>query len=262
MSPSQNRQRSSLASSDLAVPPETQAAARAEFDQFAENYRAGFDDPLKRILGDSPKAFLRPKIRLLARAMRTMRPAFCSQSIRVLDFGCGAGDFLTGLGDTWPTWILEGSDVSERMLVEAKKRLGTKHANITLWNSSLTMAPPGTYDLITIICVLHHVEPTQVRSTLREVVNMLKPGGLLGVIEHNPLNPITRWMVSRTEVDRNATLVSPELLQTSLSLAEFNATCVRYFLFLPPRLDVFSALESLIDWVPLGGQYAFFGLKK
>jgi 2-polyprenyl-3-methyl-5-hydroxy-6-metoxy-1,4-benzoquinol methylase len=191
-----------------------------------------------------------------------MKPAFRSQSIRVLDFGCGAGDFLTGLADTWPMWTLEGCDVSVGMLVEAKKRLESKYGNIILWNSSATMAAAGTYDLITIVCVLHHVEPTQVRSTLREVVNMLKPGGLLSVIEHNPLNPITRWMVSRTEVDRNATLVAPKLIRTSLPLAEFNATCVRYFLFLPPRLDVFSALESAIDWVPLGGQYAFFSVKK
>jgi SAM-dependent methyltransferase len=240
---------------------ETKNVSRPEFDQFAENYNAGFDDPLKGVFGQSAQTFIAPKLRLLERALRKLRPGFLTQPIKVLDFGCGAGDFLSGLAHRWPNWALEGCDVSSGMLLEAKKRLGDEYPDIRLWQAEETELPKSAYDLVTVVCVLHHVDPESLGETLQTTIETLTPGGLLVIMEHNPLNPVTRWMVSRTEVDRNAHLVSASSLRSRLPLKEFAKTEIRNFLFFPPRLAALASIEPALDWIPFGGQYAFFGVK-
>ena len=235
--------------------------SRPEFDQFAENYSAGFDDPLKRVFGQSPQAFMAPKLRLLERTIRKLRPDFLTRSINALDFGCGTGDFLTGLAHHWPKWVLEGCDVSSGMLLEAHKRFGHEYPDIRLWQAEESEFQKSTYDLVTIVCVLHHVDPESLGTTLRTTVEMLNPNGLLVIIEHNPLNPITRWMISRTEVDRNAHLVPASFLRRHRAFDKLSKTEVRNFLFFPPRLSILSRLEPALERIPLGGQYAFFGVK-
>jgi ubiquinone/menaquinone biosynthesis C-methylase UbiE len=240
---------------------ETKNVNRPEFDQFAENYSAGFDDPLKGVFGQSAQAFMAPKLHLLERAVRRLRPDFLTQPIKVLDFGCGAGDFLSGLARHWPNWALEGCDVSSGMLLEARKRLGHEYPDVRLWQAEEIEFPKSAYDLVTIVCVLHHVDPVSLGETLQTTIESLTSGGLLVIMEHNPVNPVTRWMVSRTEVDRNAHLVSARSLRNRLPLKEFTKTEIRNFLFFPPRLSVFAGVESALEWLPLGGQYAFFGVK-
>jgi SAM-dependent methyltransferase len=241
---------------------EAKDVCRPEFDQFAENYSAGFDDPLKTVFGRSPQTFMAPKLSLLERAIKQVRPALLSRPIRALDFGCGTGDFLVGLAKSWPHWILEGCDISAGMLREAKRRLEREHPDIKLWQIEEPALPMSSYDLVTIVCVLHHVVPESLNSVLRVAIGMLKAESLLVIIEHNPLNPVTRWMTSRTEIDRNANLLSAGRLQRHLPLKEFSITEVRNFLFLPPRLKSLYPVEFLLEWLPLGGQYAFFGLKR
>jgi hypothetical protein len=43
---------------------------------------------------------------------------------------------------------------------------------------------------------------------MKEIQRVLRPGGVFSLIEHNPLNPVTRLIVSRTPVDGNAKLLT------------------------------------------------------
>src|SRR5205085_12377903 len=76
------------------------------------------------------------------------------------------------------------------------------------------------FDLVTAVCVYHHVVSRETRLGLTsEIERVLKPGAVFCLIEHNPLNPITRLIVHRTPMDANAKLLgiseSTELLKAA-----------------------------------------------
>lgn len=233
-----------------------------EFDRISEGYSAGFDDPLKKIMGDSAKAFLAPKIKLLYEQLRRSGSDLTSGSGSLLDFGCGAGDFLSGLIEMFPAWRLEGCDVSTGMLDEARKRLGAKTDKVKLWEIAENRLPSEAYDVVTVVCVLHHIEPKLWGSVLKNIATSLRPDGLLAIFEHNPWNPVTQWMVSRTEVDRNAILLSSSILKRMIRVEAFKSLTVEHFLFFPPRFGWLSRSEALLGRIPIGGQYVLFARRK
>ncbi len=221
----------------------------SEFDSLAENYRAGFDDPVKGWLGRNPQEFLRPKIERLLK----LGDAGSGRAVRLLDFGCGAGDFLAALSPEAPDWQLEGCDISDGMLTEANRRHPAP--TFKLWNSAAVSWPAAQYDILTAVCVLHHVPPSEWGPTLRKLFAALRPGGLLLVFEHNPWNPITSWMIRRTEVDRYAVLLSPATMEHLVIEAGSQVVAKEFFLFFPPRFRWLSAAETCLRIIPLGGQY-------
>ena len=79
------------------------------------------------------------------------------------------------------------------------------------------------------------------------------------MIEHNPLNPATRLIVSRTPVDADAHLLRARQAAALISAAGATVMETRYFLFVPQRFHRYlSALEHRLSTAPLGGQYAVF----
>ena len=57
-------------------------------------------------------------------------------------------------------------------------------------------------------CVAHHVPPEHVASFFAEMRRVVRPGGIVSVIEHNPFNPLTRLAVLRCPFDADAVLIS------------------------------------------------------
>src|SRR5213075_926803 len=118
-----------------------------------------------------------------------------------LDIGCGQGELLR-LGRRHFQSAM-GCDPSNRML-DACRDLEARH------QSSMESLPfdDAAFDFITAVCVYHHV-PLDRRPVLAaETMRVLKPGGTFCIIEHNPLNPITKHIVSRTPVDADAELLT------------------------------------------------------
>jgi len=118
----------------------------------------------------------------------------------------------------------------------------------------------GQFDLITALCVYHHV-PVAVRPALTaEIRRLLRPNGIFAIIEHNPWNPVTRLIVSRTPVDADAILLRASETRALLRGAGLSIDRETYFLYFPERVyQVAAGLENLLRRVPLGGQYAVFG---
>jgi SAM-dependent methyltransferase len=93
-----------------------------------------------------------------------------------------------------------------------------------------------------------------------EIRRLLRPGGVFAVIEHNPWNPVTRLIVSRTPVDEDAILLRASETRALLRGAGFSIDREMYFLYFPEKLyRAAAALENGLRRVPLGGQYAVFG---
>src|SRR5262245_38117148 len=75
----------------------------------------------------------------------------------------------------------------------------------------------------------------QYRSVV-DTVRMLAPAGRVVVFEHNPLNPVTRWVVRHTPIDRNAQLVRAGEVKQRLGRLGLERLRARFLLFFPPRI--------------------------
>ena len=118
----------------------------------------------------------------------------------------------------------------------------------------------GEFDFVTAVCVYHHVSPGERAELTADVVRVLKPGGTFCIIEHNPYNPATRLIVSRTPVDADAILLRPAETRALQQGAGLRVQEQPYFLYLPePLYKHLAWLEGWLSGVPLGGQYATFG---
>jgi SAM-dependent methyltransferase len=226
--------------------------SRPEFDRYSATYDELLHDPLReRFSGGGSEFFHLRKRDLIRDYFRSRR--LDSQQLRNLDVGCGKGELLSLLRDDFA--YVAGCDPSAEMLscvAAADTKVQTDPAVIPFGDAA--------FDMVTAVCVYHHVPPNARLSLTREVRRVLRPGGTLVIIEHNPVNPVTRLIVSRTPVDADAILLSSSEAQTCVKDAGFNIDCSRYFLFLPEFLYKrgLGGIEHLLRKVPLGGQYAVF----
>jgi SAM-dependent methyltransferase len=225
-----------------------------EFDDYAANYRELVRDPIRDLFADGSGFFFERKWILLAAFLK--RRGIRSESAGWLDVGCGQGELLR-LGKSSFKRIA-GCDVSNEMLTTAGD------LNVTIQKDPERLPyGSGEFDLVTAVCVYHHVTADDMRHKLTaEIRRVLKPGGVFCIIEHNPLNPATRLMVSRIPVDRDARLLTPSLSRTLLAGGGLRVIESEFFLYLPERLyRKLGAIETWMKRIPLGGQYAIFAEK-
>jgi SAM-dependent methyltransferase len=226
----------------------------AEFDAFAAGYDAGMSDPVKRLVGESAEIFMAHKADWLVRN----GPAVG----RLLDFGCGTGTFLRALRRSGRPLELTGCDVAASMIDTARRE----------WNAGpepdLHVLEPGplpfgdaAFDVVTVSAVLHHVERTARPAIVRELLRVVRPGGTIVVFEHNPWNPLTRWIVARAPIDANARLLSAAECTALLYDCGVTRSDTSYILFVPPRFRRLWPMERVLASIPLGGQYVVRGIR-
>lgn len=235
--------------------------ASAEFDEYAQSYGAGMEDPLKALLGKSAEDYIAVKSDwLAARFPRLVSDA----GLRLLDYGCGAGALLRVLRTQGWKASLEGCDISPGMLDAARKNwpaeLGVP-PTLALQRGSLTPYEEGSFDFVVISAVLHHVPPAERNSVIGEIRRVLRPGGHIIIFEHNPLNPVTRYVVARTPIDRNAILLGAGESTSLLEGQGFARPATEYIMFTPPGIPSLRVVDGLLRWCPLGAQYVTFAAR-
>jgi len=235
-----------------------------EFDSYAEGYSGGMEDPLKQLAGGSFEAFVDLKARWLLRHLS--RPPVArvgsQEGIRLLDFGCGTGELLGSLRRLGFRGHMEGCDISEGMLSELRKRWrGGSIPRLFLAPAAGSALPESSYDVVVACCVFHHIPPRDRQRVLRDILGALRPAGHLVIFEHNPINPVTRLIVARAAIDRNAVLLAAGEACKAAAAVGFVRLRARYLLFLPPRWRAAHAAERVLSWLPVGGQYAIVAEK-
>lgn len=96
----------------------------------------------------------------------------------LLDLGCGVGLFLESMTEAARfMWKLYGVDINQRLVKEAKARLGQKASSLYLGSLTTLSLKKDSFDCVTCFDVLEH--DTQLESTLKETKKILKPSGLL-----------------------------------------------------------------------------------
>lgn len=90
---------------------------------------------------------------------------------RLLDVGCGVGDFLAALRRSAVSWKMAGVEPSPHAVAVAQQR------GLPVQQGTLETAPADSFDVITLWNVLEHVPDP--RATLREIDRRLAPDGVL-----------------------------------------------------------------------------------
>ncbi|HEY4170086.1 MAG TPA: class I SAM-dependent methyltransferase, partial [Reyranella sp.] len=185
-----------------------------EFDKHSANYDGGIDNSVKGMLGDAD-SFIAVKARWLMRH----EPGLCAGGLTLLDYGCGVGDLMRVLAGLGARATFVGCDVSAGMLAEAGRRwpaaCGPAPA-LEPQDGARTPFADGRFDVVVISAVLHHVPPAERPAVYAELGRLLKPNGRLYVFEHNPRNPLVRYVVARTPIDANAILLDAREVRQGL----------------------------------------------
>ena len=104
---------------------------------------------------------------------------------RVLDLGCGTGTLVVLLKRKYPTVQIVGLDPDPKALRRAKKKVRRAGVSVQLDEGFADELPydDGTFDRVLSSFMLHHLEEPEREKTLREVLRVLKPGGLFHLLD-------------------------------------------------------------------------------
>jgi SAM-dependent methyltransferase len=171
--------------------------------------------------------------------------------VSALDFGCGSG--LTDALVAPRVGRLTGVDVSAALIESA--RTANPGVDYIHYDRERLPFEDGTFDLAFAICVFHHIDPPDRAAVTAELARVLRPGGLVAIYEHNPLNPLTRLAVSRCEFDDGVELLPRSETKGMLRAAGLAPVEWRYVAFFPWRGRAFRAVERVLARLPFGAQY-------
>lgn len=233
------------------------------FDQFAQNYHEVLTQQLQAS-GLSADYFAMQKARII---LDEALPKAFAGTWRLLDVGCGNGQLealiLDELVARTPRLAggainiqMDGIEVSEKCVEEARRKK-LPFSFFRQYDGQILPFEDGGFDVVVFCVVLHHVPPEIREPLLRECRRVLKPGGALMIFEHNPLNPLTQWIVKRCPFDEDAVLLSSGETTRRCRRTGFRVAERRFINFFPNR-GIFRKLMSLerwLRWMPMGAQY-------
>lgn len=232
----------------MSTTPHRVPATRAEFDALAETYHEQHRANVA-ITGEEPEYFAAYKVADLARcAARLPIPAG-----RILDFGSGIGNAVPHFRRHFPYSLVCCADVSEESMALARRRFPGRERYLSVAGD--IALPTGSQDIVFSACTFHHIPHGEHLHWLAELRRVTRPGGLLAIYEHNPLNPLTVHAVRTCPLDVGAHLIGARALRQRAEQAGWSQAAVAYKLFFPAPLRGLRPLEPRLEWLPAGAQY-------
>jgi demethylmenaquinone methyltransferase / 2-methoxy-6-polyprenyl-1,4-benzoquinol methylase len=124
------------------------------------------------------------------RTVEGVESVLSRRDARVLDLCCGTGDLLLGLARRRGA-LVYGSDFCHDMLTTAQGKIESRNARAALFEADALQLPiaDASFDLITIAFGFRNL--VNYRRGLEEFLRVLKPGGMLAILEFSqPPNPV------------------------------------------------------------------------
>lgn len=111
---------------------------------------------------------------------RFVREVGHPERMRLLDVACGTGRTLHQLSRAFPEMRLHGADLSPAYIRTARRRLADV-AEVTLAVENAEALPwaDATFDVVTSVYLFHELPRNARRNVVREMLRVLRPGGLL-----------------------------------------------------------------------------------
>tara|TARA_B100000686_G_scaffold79646_1_gene85905 strand:- start:3384 stop:4070 length:687 start_codon:yes stop_codon:yes gene_type:complete len=223
------------------------------FDSFSKNYNKVVNDSIRQT-GYDTESMVSAKLHKIAKIF----PDLTDKKFRLLDFGCGVGNLYGGMVNFFPKAVYTGVDPSKNSIIKARSRFQENKAfqryESQEWKSF-------KYDLIFSAGVFHHIPHKEHSEIIEKLFSILNHNGRLVIWEHNPLNPVTKKIIKDCPIDKDAVLVPSKNIRKlfeRVSLSEIN---ISYTTFFPKILSPLNYFESLLEWLPIGGQYIVTGQK-
>lgn len=219
---------------------------RTVFDEYAIDYGQTLEKGIS-VSGEDQIFFARARVKWLHKCLRNYDAA----PGLVLDFGCGTGTSTPFLLEPHGSQLI-GIDTSEQSLECARTANNSERSQFML---ARDYQPDGTVDFAFCNGVFHHTPPGERGSSLRFILDSLRPGGFFSFWENNPWNPGTRIVMSRIPFDRDAQTLSYLEAKQLLKKAGFQILQTDFLFIFPNFLRQLRPLETLVRRFPLGAQY-------
>lgn len=126
----------------------------------------------------------------------SLKPLLSGQEKRALDFGCGIGRFSVGLAEAIGGQVL-GIDPTLPLIKEAKT---INHPHVRFVHCPDGRAPVGRHsmDVVLVCLVLGGLRGSLLNRAVSEIRRVLKPGGLLVLVENTSDLPDAEHWTFRT----------------------------------------------------------------
>lgn len=227
--------------------------SKATFDEFSGSYEEALDRGIS-VSGEDSTFFARGRLKHLASLLSKRGVSAAS----VLDFGCGVGNSLPLMRELLSARQVTGIDVSSDSIATARRRFPGTGFQLTTCDQ---LPRSAVFDLAFCNGVFHHIPLEQRAASANLVHRHLEPGGLFAFFENNPLNPGTRYVMSRIPFDREAITLLPHESRRLLVDVGFEIVLTHYLFFFPKALAWLRGLEPALRRVPLGAQYLVLAQK-
>lgn len=218
---------------------------KVDFDHYAEDYENILGKDLK-FFGEDKSYFAEYKIQVLLQNLKDTPKL-------ILEYGCGIGRNFPYFIEHFPESDIYGCDISKKS-IEIAENLYPK-IKFFIAEKKDQEEYLNKFDLVFVTNVLHHVNPLKRNKVLNRINRMLKPNGILVIFEHNPFNPITRYIVKKCPFDYDAVLITPKELKRIVSNSGYNNVKYNFMIFFPAFLKKLRRFEKYMKKIPLGGQY-------
>jgi ubiquinone/menaquinone biosynthesis C-methylase UbiE len=106
----------------------------------------------------------------------------------LLDAGCGSGRWSVRLAEAG--WTVTGADISDTLLALAPRAPNVTYVQGAIQDLGL---PSGSFDAVLSVTALQHItDDRNFEAAIENLTRMLRPGGLVAVLEYAPL-----WALGR-----------------------------------------------------------------
>jgi ubiquinone/menaquinone biosynthesis C-methylase UbiE len=114
--------------------------------------------------------------------------------VTLLDVACGTGRFLRQVRLAYPAMTLKGLDLSRAYLDEAARHLeGLRGAELLEAPAERMPLADASVDIVTSIFLFHELPPDVRRQVTAEFARVLKPGGLLVLMDSLQMGDRPGW---------------------------------------------------------------------
>lgn len=184
------------------LPPESQSARFPRYYRrtfhwqsdgwFSERSARMYDPGVELLFGgtaDVMRRMILPDLVTHLRHDDTAPRAPTSDAPRVLDVACGTGRFLGQVHASLPHARLVGLDLSAPYLKVAREHLAhVPDLSLVADNAESMPFADGTFDAVTSVFLFHELPSDARRNVLAECLRVLRPGGLLAILDSTQLD--------------------------------------------------------------------------
>lgn len=150
---------------------------------FSERSARMYDPGVELLFGGTADVMRRM---ILPDLVTTLRPLAAP---RILDVACGTGRFLDQLHTTLPHARLTGVDLSSPYLKFARDRLAhVPDLSLVAANAEAMPLADVSFDAVTSVFLFHELPSDARRNVLAECLRVLRPGGLLAILDSTQLD--------------------------------------------------------------------------